>query len=37
MKSNMLELIKKSSKIDDYTDLDNIYTLYEQLQYAHWG
>jgi len=34
MKSNMIELIKKSSKENDFTDLDNIYTLYEQLQYA---
>ena len=34
MKTNMLELIKKSSINNDYTDLDNIYTLYEQLQYA---
>jgi len=34
MKSNMLELIKKSSLANDFSDLDNIYTLYEQLQYA---
>ena len=34
MKSNMIELIKKSSQNNNFTDLDNIYTLYEQLQYA---
>jgi len=34
MKNNMIELIKKSSKENDFNDLNNIYTLYEQLQYA---
>jgi len=35
MKSNMIELIKKAAKDDNFTDLDNIYTLYEQLQYSN--
>lgn len=30
----MLELIKKSSQNNDFTDLSDIYTLYEQLQFA---
>ncbi len=34
MKNNMIELIKKSSLHNDFTDLDNIYTIYEQLQFA---
>lgn len=34
MKSNMIELIKNSALNNDFTDLENIYTLYEQLQYA---
>lgn len=34
MKNNMIELIKKSALDNDFTDLDNIYTLYEQLQFA---
>ncbi len=34
MKNNMIELIKKSSQENDFKDLNNIYTLYEQLQYA---
>jgi len=34
MKSNMLELIKQSAQNDDYKDLDDIYSLYEQLQFA---
>ena len=34
MKNNMIELIKKSSEENDFTDLNNIYALYEQLQYA---
>lgn len=30
----MIDLIKKSSQNNDFKDLDDIYTLYEQLQYA---
>lgn len=34
MKNNMIELIKKSALNNDFTDLNNIYTLYEQLQFS---
>jgi len=34
MKNNMIELIKSSAEENNFTDLDYIYTLYEQLQYA---
>lgn len=34
MKSNMIELIKNSASNNNFYDLENIFTLYEQLQFS---